>query len=121
MITDVTLWGAVGTLLASGAAGVTALWKQYSAKESARELREQARIDRLEAQFANERKLHEEHSERMRAQAIEDVRVLTAALIRATDMGNRTSELLEQLAALLEERDSETPIVPTRPKPRGQR
>lgn len=114
-VDSATIWQAAGAVATVGATGITVFWRWWVgqnnaalAREAARETRDQARLDRMEAVLATERQERQTHAERLRGEQRADTQALTAALTRATDMGARSSEVLERLEDLLIARDSET-------------
>lgn len=107
------LWGAIGTLGATGAGGIAALWRWLDRREAARQAREDAREARDAARMsALEDQLKTAFAEQLKRER-EDGRGVVSALERATATIERNSGILERVMSHLDD-DAARPRKNTR-------
>ena len=96
------VWGAVGVVITTGAAGVTALWRAMERRETARQAREDAREQRDAARMvALETRLDASSQEQLQRER-EDGRAQVEVLARSATALDRNTDILERVLNHLE-------------------
>lgn len=102
------VWGAVGTLIAAGIAGITAFWRWIERREAARQAREDAREHRDAARMAAlETRLDATSQEQLRRER-EDGRAQVEVLAGARTAIERNTEILNRVCDHLEAETTRT-------------